>query len=49
MLIKALLDDNNPLSGAIGRSSKTDTHRAATRPHLMIIMIIVMIIIPSHL
>ena len=40
MLIKALLDDNNPLSGAIGCRSKTDTHCAAARPHLMIMMIV---------
>ena len=39
-MIKALLDDNNPLSGAIGRGSKTDTHCAAARPHLMIMMIV---------
>merc|ERR1719350_332025 len=28
-----VLDDNNPLSGAIRSRSKTDTHCAATRPH----------------
>ena len=39
-MIKALLDDNNPLSGAIGCRSKTDTHCAAARPHLMIMMIV---------
>ena len=45
MLIKALLDDNNPLSRAIGRGSKTDTHCAATRPHLIMTIIVIIMMI----